>query len=233
MIGAALFLLAAQAAPMIDSPVVPDPELATMRGGFRLPNGIDVSLTVQTQTAIDGAVVLRTVFKADQGAPTLTIYAPHNGERVAAGEVNGATNIAASSTGPRVWFDPRTGIHIQPSAAVPSVAITTGTAGAQSESLSGLDRIVPGAITATDAGTITQNLQGPIKSVELRGADLSILHFAGNAFGSAITNTGNDRAIDTITNLSIDLRNAGPDVLGSAMLRVQDLATDAAILGAR
>ena len=128
MIGAALLLMAAQAAPMIDAPVVPDPELATMRGGFRLPNGIDVSLTVQTQTAIDGAVVLRTVFRADQGAPTLTIFAPHTGERVASGEITGATTNVATSTEPRVWYDPRTGIHIQPSAATPSVAITTGTA---------------------------------------------------------------------------------------------------------
>ena len=65
-----LLLLAGQVAPLSDA------ELARQRGGFRLPNGVDVALTVQTQTAVDGAVVLRTVFRADQGAPTLTVFTP-------------------------------------------------------------------------------------------------------------------------------------------------------------
>jgi hypothetical protein len=57
--------------------------------------------------------------------------------------------------------------------------------------------------------------------------DIRIFHLTRNAIGSAITNTGSDRAIDTHTSVSIDLRNAGPDVLGSAMLRVEDVALGA------
>ena len=57
--------------------------------------------------------------------------------------------------------------------------------------------------------------------------DIRIVHLTGNAIGSAIANMGSDRAIDTQTTLSIDLRNAGPDVLGSTMLRVEDVGIGA------
>ena len=77
---------------------------------------------------------------------------------------------------------------------------------------------------ATDNGTVQQDMAG----VSLQGTDIRIVHLTGSAIGSAIANSGNDRAIDTLTTLSIDLSNAGPDVLGSAMLRVEGVAIDAA-----
>ncbi len=50
MIGTAILLLqavAAQAAPF-QAPEVPNAVLATQRGGIRLPNGIDVTLSIDT-----------------------------------------------------------------------------------------------------------------------------------------------------------------------------------------
>lgn len=219
-----LLLLLAQAGPMAAAPV-PDPILAEQRGGFRLPSGIDVALTVQTQSAINGAVVLRTVFQLDKGPASLTIYAPKPGETVAAGDRGTATQ----GTGmPSVSYDSRNGIQVQPAIGGPNVAISSRSASASAAVPAGLAQVASGA--QTDAGLVTEAARGGVQTVELRGADLSITHLSGNAFGSAIANTGSDRTIDTTTSVSIDLANAGPDVLGSAMMRVQDVATDAATM---
>ena len=79
---ALLLLLFAQDAPLAAASV-PDTELAAQRGGFTLPSGIDVALTVQTQTSVNGVEVLRSVFRAEQGPPTLTVYAPRDGQSAA------------------------------------------------------------------------------------------------------------------------------------------------------
>ena len=60
-----------------------------------------------------------------------------------------------------------------------------------------------------------------MRSRAIRVADI------GGAFGSAILNSGSDRTISTATTVSIDLRNAGPEVLGSALLRIEDVAIGA------
>lgn len=201
---------------------IPDTELAEQRGGFTLPNGVDVALTVQTQTAINGNVVLRTVFRADQGPATLAVYAPKPGEQVAAqaGTAGGATAM------PVVTYDSRTGIQVASGAGRPAVSIATqGMAG---EALpTGLARIDAATGTVTDNGVVTQTTRGALQTAELTAGDLSIAHLAGSAFGSAIANSGSDRAIDTQTTIGLDLRNAGPQLLGSAMLRVEDMTTAA------
>lgn len=53
---------------------VPAEALETMRGGFALPGGIDVSIAVQSDTAVNGALVLRTLFLANAGSPTLSVF---------------------------------------------------------------------------------------------------------------------------------------------------------------
>ena len=193
-----------------------DDRLAVQRGGFSLPNGIDVALTVDTQTAVDGAVVLRSVFRVDQGAPQTAVYVPR------AGSVVPADRAAASgNAGVQVRYDGRSGVQIV--TAAPTVQVGSGVGPIQA----GLVRADTGAMT--DAGTVTIGAQGAVRTVELRGADLDITHLAGTAIGSAVANAASGRTIDTQTNVSIDLRNAGPDVLGSAMLQAQSLATDAVL----
>lgn len=148
-----LLVLALAAADPFAAPPVPDPDLASERGGFRLPSGIEVAMTVDTRTAIDGAVVLRTVLRADQGSPTITA--------VAGGGL------------PAVTWDARNGVQVN-------------------------------------------------------GVDVAVRHLAGSGgLASVVTNSGNDRVIETETNVTIDLSGTGPDVLGSAMLRTQALADDA------
>ncbi|WP_375419717.1 hypothetical protein [uncultured Sphingomonas sp.] len=222
-------LLAAQAATPLGAPAVSDPVLAEQRGGFRLPSGIDVAITVQTQTVLDGAVVLRTVFRADQGAPTLTVLAPTPGQTVAATR-NAAAAGGGQPTMPTVTYDRANGIQLIPGVAAPQIAVTSG----DTQSLAaaaGLAPVAPGAVT--DNGTVSAAGDNGLRTVTLQGPDLTITHLAGNAFGSAILNAGNDRAIDTQTSVSIDLHNAGPDVLGSSMFKIQDLAIASAALRAQ
>lgn len=222
---ALLLLLAGQAAP-VAATALPDRELAAQRGGFRLPSGIDVALTVQTQTAVDGAVVLRTVFQADHGSPSLMVYAPRSGTTVTTQGQEQGQPVAVTAGVPTVSYDPRNGLQVTPSANIPAITVTSGTveaADGASPDLQPIDVRTMGADTG--AGRVTQTRDGMLNSVELTAADLRITHFAGAAFGSAIANSGNDRAIDTQTSVTIDLSNAGPDVLGSALLRVQDLGS--------
>ncbi|HEX8419197.1 MAG TPA: hypothetical protein VF638_04200 [Sphingomonas sp.] len=223
-------LLAAQAATPLGAPAVSDPVLAEQRGGFRLPSGIDVAITVQTQTVLDGAVVLRTVFRADQGAPTLTVLAPTPGQTVAVTRNATAAAAGGQPAMPTVTYDRANGIQLIPGVAAPQIAVTSG----RTQSLAaapGLAPVAPGAVT--DNGTVSAAGANGLRTVTLQGPDLTITHLAGNAFGSAILNAGNDRAIDTQTSVSIDLRNAGPDVLGSSMFKIQDLAIASAALRAQ
>lgn len=218
---AVVLLLLAQDVPLAAA-TVPDPELAQQRGGFTLPNGVDVALTVQTQTSVNGAVILQSVFRADQGAPTLSVYAPKAGETVAAAKAQGAIGVSAM---PTVTYDSRSGILVTPGGGGPAVSITAR--GDAPSPAAGLTQIQPGTSLATDHGVVSQSAAGGLQTAELRAADLSVTHLAGTAFGSAIANSGSDRAIDTQTSLGIDLRNTGPEVFGSAMLRVEDVANGA------
>lgn len=205
---------------------VPDAVLAQERGGFSLPGGLDVALTVQTQTAIDGKVVLTTVFRAVEGNPAFTAYVPRPGEPVAAQNGSGGAGAAGPSTMPVVVVDGRNGIRVTPGVTAPGVSVTGGTGGNTGASLDGL--VEAGAGAVTDTGTISGNASsGALRTIELRGSDISVTHLAGTAFGSAIANSGSDRAIDTTTSVGIDLQNAGPDNLGSTMFRVEDVAIGA------
>lgn len=216
-----VLMLLAQDVPLA-AVSVPDAELATQRGGFTLPNGIDVALTVQTQTAINGAVVLRSVFRADQGPPTLTVYAPKSGQTVAADRV---TTVGGTSGMPTVTYDGRGGLQVTPAAGGRGISVASGAASGAVPT--GLAALAAGGSVATDNGTVSQTARGGLQTAELRAADLSITHLAGTAFGSAIANSGSDRTIDTQTSVGLDLRNVDSTVLASAMLRVEDVATAA------
>ena len=220
---AALLLLAAvQEVPWERAPI-PDPVLAQQRGGFRLPNGVEVSMSVRTDTAINGALVLRTVFAADRGTPTVTVYAPRNGATVASG-LSPATAGAATTGSPTVSFDGRGGIQVTP--AVATLAVRGAGGGDVGAALpAGLVQVDAGAVT--DNGTIAQAANGLARAVTLQGPDVSVTHLVGTALGSAIANAGSNRTIDTQTSVAIDLHGAGPDVVGSSLLRVGSVAEGA------
>lgn len=210
--------------PSFDSEAVPDETLAEQRGGIRLPSGIDVALGVETHTAVNGAVVLQTVMKLDEGAPTVTVYAPEDGETVAARPNAGQQGV---SPAPTVVYDRQGGVRISRSGLGPNVSITSSPSAAGSQDTSGLIEIDMANPVTTQDGVIARVGEAARSGVELKSSDLHVVHYTAGAFGSAIANSANDRVIDTQTTISIDLRNAGPDVLGSTMFRVENVAIDA------
>jgi hypothetical protein len=218
-----LLLLALAAEQLLPGEVpLPDPVLAEHRGGFQLPGGLDIGLAVRTQTAIDGRVVLATVFTVADGRASFTPYVARSGETVIV-QPSVPTGVSrGGGTSPSVAFDPRSGITVVSGASMPGIAVNAGSGGG--ELPAGLVEASAGAI---DGGTLSTAADGAVRKIELQGQDVSITHLAGSAFGSAIANAANDRTIETVTSVGIDVRNASPDNLGSTFLQVGDLAADA------
>ena len=216
-------LLAATAAL---APPVPDHELATMRGGFALPTGLSVAMAVQSDTRVDGTLVLRTVYSIDHGAPALQVFAPRDASKTnrEAGGASAPTNPGVSLT-----FDRQNGARFGMTTSVaPNVQVSTGSAtgigmagdaGAPVNLDSGSVQVPAGVldVTRTTAG----------QRVHLSGDGIDVTHLVGNAIGTAIANTANDRIIDTATTLGLDISGATPNNLGSSMLRVDTLGLDA------
>ena len=201
---------------------VPDEVLAVQRGGIRLPSGIDVALSIDTLTAVDGAIVLQTVTKIDEGGPLTRVFAPEEGQTVAAPHA-----AAMTSAQPVVTYDRQNGLQITTGGTMPALSISSRNGQAGQEIAAGLQQVDLAAPVETASGTLLARTGEGLQGVELRGVDINILHLTGGAYGSAIVNMGSDRAIDTFTELSVDLHNAGPDVLGSTMLRIESLAIEA------
>lgn len=230
LIAAAPAEAAAAGEPAFDAAAVPDAVLATQRGGVRLPNGIDLALSVQTQTAVNGAVVLQTVYALDQGPASLTVYAPPKGSVVPAAS-SASPPPGSAATLPVVSYDPRTGLTVSQGHGGVPVTVGGGVRAGPPTVAPGLKALDQSTGQETAAGAVTSRTDGLLRTVTLSGTDFTVSHLAGAAFGSAIANSGSDRAIDTITSISIDLRNAGPDLIGSVFFRVEDVALGA--LGSR
>ncbi len=232
MIGRALLMLplAVLSMPLeaaergaMDAPVVEDEVLAEQRGGIRLPNGIDVALTIDTVTAVDGRIVLQTITRIADSGPSVTAYVPGEGASVSA--ASREWGEGTSTNLPQISYDRQRGLTVI--AGLPSVPLNVSRGPANGEGVGPADGLQPIDLSrpvTTSAGVVHAIGTGGRTGVELIGMDIQIFHLTGNAIGSAIANSGSDRAIDTATTLSIDLRNAGPDVLGSTMLRVEDVA---------
>lgn len=230
LLAAQAVALAAPPASDFSGPRLSDPELATLRGGIRLPNGIDLALTVQTQTAINGAVVLQTVYAVDKGPAQMTVYAAPQGSTAPAPAAGEARAAPAAMT-PVISYDARTGLSVTQGFRGMPLAVGTGSSAGSLKLADGLERVDPGAKPVTASGIVSADSAGLLQTVTLTGKDFTVAHLAGAAFGSAVANSGSDRTIDTITSISLDFGSAGPDVLGSAMLRVENVALGA--LGSR
>jgi hypothetical protein len=197
-------------------------ELSEQRGGFRLPNGIEVAITVQTDTAVDRTLVLRTVYVIDQGPAALKVFTGGAGP---SGTRADATPTSAPM--PLVTYDSRTGILVTPGISKPSVSVTAGSPQQGTEVGDIQEVALRQAGAETAFGTVSRASRGHIEAVRLDGPDLAVTHLVGSAFGSLIENVGNGRTIDTTTTIAIDLKNAGPDVLGSTLPRIDALGVDA------
>ena len=221
------------ASPFGDTAAVSDAELADMRGGFALPGGLDVALSVRLDTSVDGRLLLRTVFVADQGAPAVAVYAPPPGESGPAIAMRTTGGSTATASRIEVAFDRSNGVTmLRPtgSGLTPTVSIGTGGSVRGDPAPNGWPplAVTPGgAAVATAGGAVSvEQLAGGLR-VALDGPDLDVSHLTGQAFGTLVANTANDRVIDSATTIDIALRGATPELIGSALLRVDAIALDA------
>ncbi len=216
--------------PAFIAPALPDEALAGLRGGFSVAGGPDVALAVTTQTALDGRLILRSVFTIADGGPSLAVQAPAPGApiAVAPGSLGGQAVTAGSAPNMTVRFDRQTGVQITPASPfasapvnVASGALPAASAGSDAPTLD-----LSAGPVVTDGGTVTlvQGAAGP--RVQLDGDRLAVSHLFGGAVGSVIANGGNDRLIESATTVTVSLAGATPYNLGSASLRVEGIALD-------
>jgi hypothetical protein len=206
------------------APPVADDDLSEMRGGFALPGGIDVAMAVQTETSVNGALLLRSVYRLDQGAPTLQVYAPRTGEQIRGQSVavGDRTNVPGAVS---VAFDRQNGVSISRAlpTSVGSVAVGSGKTVA-SDAGPPLDLSNGPVETAAGRVSVSPLALGVRSRIEGDGIDAS--HVFGAAFGSVVANTANERVVESATTLMLDLKGATPMNLGSAVLRAEALAAD-------
>jgi hypothetical protein len=219
------------AAQTFEAAPLPDETLRLMTGKFILPNGAEIALTVVSQTAIDNQVVLRSVFRV--GEPSaVEVYG--RTEDSAGSHVAPTTMTVAPSrpTSVSVAFDRHSGTStITPSYSAPTTAVQLGGGDNGDPASLGLTRIAaaPGAApAATIDGSIAVASLPRGTMVTLAGDQFTTSQLVGDAIASVVTNSANDRTIDTVTNVNIDLRDISTFTAGSAALRVDALALDAA-----
>jgi hypothetical protein len=216
----ALLAVPAAAEPPAFSNAVADSELAEMRGGFALPGGLDIAMSVATETSVDGALLLRSVFTAGNGATSLQVY---SGGAPAAG---GSGQARTMNVGGRdVSFDSRSGtISVPTRINAPNITIGGRAAAAATPAGPALD-LANGAVR-TAAGTVSVEALPVGGRVNLQGQDIDVSHLYGSSIGSVIANNGSDRAIDTVTTVGLDIRGATPLNLGSSLFRVDAIALE-------
>jgi hypothetical protein len=210
---------------------LPDSELLQMRGGIALPGGINVAIAIQTDTRVDGTLLLRTIYRVDRSAPNIVVYAPEAAIGVAS---NTQTETSPASSPPAtvtVMFDRQDGIRIGTNSAVaPAVTVSSiGQAGIGHAPANTTATELPGDGTAVQvpAGLLSLIHTPNRQRVHLQSDRLEVSHLVGTAIGSVISNTGSDRIIDTTTTIGLDISGATTANLGSPMLRIDTLVTDA------
>lgn len=221
--------LALISAAAFAAPAVSDTELSGMRGGFSLPGGLEATMAVRTETSVNGGLLLRSIYRIDQGPPTLQLYAPAVGQTVRA-QTAGASTLGQGTQGAvRINFDRQNGVSISRQMGMPATSVTVGLANqaseAASDNLQPLDLSSGSVETAGGRVSVSDLPQGVRARIQGDGIDAS--HLFGAAFGSVVANTANDRAIESATTISLDLRGATPMNLGSSMLRAEGIAADA------
>lgn len=190
---------------------VADDALDEMRGGFILPNGMDVTVGIDIQTTVNGVLALRSlVTTADAGLPVL--FVGDGGAQ--ANSAQGGTTVTLPGGG--------------------VVRLVDGGASSM-EGGPGQQRVeaVPnGAAVSTPSGTVRLLSDDSGSQVVLNGDSLELRHMIGNFTGSVVANTANDRSISTVVTVNVDLQNSAVP-LGNALLRLESIAMEAASRGIR
>ena len=210
--------------------IVPDAELDHLRGGLRLPNGLDVSIGIDIQTRLNGMLVLHTVYASEGVATGIRVF--RDGEKpVSTAPATKTIETGATMGIPLLVVDRSpTGTTIIPSAATAPTTVNL-VQGDQSTWLSGEGQTqIPvatnGAAAATPDGEVrlTQGDNGTV--VSLQSPTLLVQQLLGRATGVVVTNTANNQVIDTISAVNVDVRGLTPELL-SGLFTAQRAVLDA------
>lgn len=227
----AALLAAGPADPPPPTPVprVPDRELATMRGGVMLPNGLNVAIGIDIQTRIDGVLALHTIFSSE-AAGGLRVFTDGTtspvgvpGTTVVAGDERDwpGISVSRSPTGTTVvapGTGPATGINVVAGPA-------TGWLDAAGQNRVPVVANGPGIVAETGTIRLTTDDRGA--QVTLVTPMVEVRHLIGQATGAVIANTANDVSIDTVSTINVDLIGL-PAGLTNGMLMVNRIAAEAA-----
>ena len=209
---------------------VPDRKLAVMRGGLLLPDGLDIAIGIDIQTRVNGALVLHTIYSNDGPNAGIKVYTDGtNSVSTAPSTVNVASS--ATSSAPTIVVD-RAPTGTTVSAQTQSVPVNLSLVqGAPSTWLDGSGQnmvaVTPNGPAVSSEGNaikLTTDSQGA--AVTLDGPGLEIQHLVGQATGIVVANTGNDRVIDTVSSINVNLQGISPGLM-SSVFTANRIATDA------
>ena len=180
---------------------LPDQALAGMRGGILLPNGTNVVIGIALETRVDGIVALRTQFSTEvAGVQVFSGGAPN-------ADSGTATPVTTGLSLPDIRIV-RTGIGTT-IGMTPTVSIGQINVGSVATDSTGAPLNLDGnRSVATPFGTVQAMRTATGTVVQLTGPDLSIQQSIGQAIGTVVANRANNRIIDTITAVNIDLRGS-------------------------
>jgi len=219
LLSSATYPCAAQVTRSFDgSPVLDEPELAAERAMFRTPDGMEISLSVQMDTRLDGQLVLRTVLV--QGAlpdEKLRIYTETDdavnkstmNPQIAEPSERSVSFNFERSRGLQI-----TGVNVEP---VP-VQVTVN-----AEALSPADRVAVAPVALDEMGraqtqfgeiAVENGMYGAV--VTLLNENLLVKHVLGSANANVVANTSNNSVIENSTMINLTLPNTSSLALGGS-----------------
>lgn len=214
----------------IDTSAVPDRVLAEMRGGILLDNGLNIAIGLDIQTRVDGLLLLHTVYASDGPTSGLRVYTDGtSGPRIAPGTLT--VNVPGGNGGAAVSVD-RSAAGTTISLDDPSESAQVNLVNAEPGQWLNANgqKLVPvseGSPPVSEGpGTFNVAVQDRGTVVTLDTASLQIRHLIGQATGVVIANTANDRSIDTISSVNVELQGISPALL-SGLFTADQLAFDA------
>jgi hypothetical protein len=222
---AALLSPAAACAQAEPGPPLTELELAQVTGKFLLPNGVELALSITSDTVVNGQAVLRTVLTLDQGQQVKVFGRD--------GSAPGAAYPAGTPAAPMavaVSLDRRSGLGtITPVIVAPGggTSVNAPTPDAHALGLTLLPLAAGGPAVATADGLVSLAAVRGGTQVTLAGDQYGVAHVVGDTVATALVNSGNNRTFDNVTNVAIDLKGALPYQSGAAALRVDALALEA------
>jgi len=182
------------AMPFAGKPVS-DAALDDMRGGFELPNGMNISIGVEIDTIVNGSTVLRTQLSGSDGS-TLQIFS--GGPTVNVSPANGGNGLT---------------VHLA------SAASSDGSSASNGQALP----LTPnGASIVTDAGSVRLVQSNGQSTVLLDGNGMSLQHMIGALTGALVANQASDRTIDTNITVNLAVTNSAIPT-GSMLMRLNSV----------